>query len=204
MRHRCLIGVYYLGYRTGTAHDDPRTVRINDFKFGRGRATARAVATMRVAAPSLIVCVGISPDETVVIPVLGSGETTADLKSGTSRLAKEIASSAGVRFDPNCLSRQVLAPLHQQIGVDARDAALNDAKHQVKTIERSVVLLVDDIVTRGATMARIAEAVCRGNPAARVIGFALGRHQRPEWMPVSIAEANKGIPAESATIWDRS
>ena len=181
-----------------------RSADSSDKRFQVCSRSAWAVATMRVASLSLLACIGISPDETVVIPILGSGETTANLKSGNSRLAKEIASSAGARFDPNCLSKQVLAPLHQQIGVDARDSALNDAKHQIKTIERSVVLLVDDIVMPGATMARIAEAVCRSNPAARVIGFALGRHQRPEWMPLSTGEANRGVPAESTAIRDRS
>lgn len=154
--HRCLKGIYCLGYRIGNRRDDPWTARINEYKYGNDRAVEKAVATMREAAPSLFASIGVSPDTTIIIPVLGSMEITSDPRSNNFRLAKEIALSVGARFEPNCLSKQVHEPLHLQKGAGARDAALARANYRAGKLEHPFVLLVDDIVTRGATLAMIA------------------------------------------------
>ncbi len=202
--HPCLVGVYCLGYRIGSGRDDPWTARINDFKSGSVRALRQAEATMQSAAPSLFSCIGINPEDTVLIPILGSSEETADLQSRNSRLAKAIADAAGASFEASCLAKRVHAPLHQQPDAGARDAVLKRAKYRAGKLEHSLVLLVDDIVTRGATMAKVAAAICLRNPTATIFGFALGRHQSPGRLHASIESANKGIPQELAIIWDQS
>ncbi len=168
----------------------------------------KAKATLRAAAPSLFQCIGIKPHKTVVIPVLGSQETSAVPKSKNARLAKAIAKGAGTKFVLSCLKKKKHEPLHIQPDKYARDAALRRAKYRASKLKCKNVLIVDDIVTRGATMAKVAKAVLRSNPKVKIYGFALGRHIREEWLfkedIFDIDEANANIPRKFNKVWKRS
>ncbi|MCY4172047.1 MAG: phosphoribosyltransferase family protein [Bacteroidetes bacterium] len=142
----------------------------------------------------------------VVIPVLGSKETSASSKSKVSRLAQSIAVGAGAKFEIDCLSKNQHESLHLQKDVEARDEALKMANYHAKNLGHGFqnVLIVDDIVTRGATMSAVAEAIHHANPSVKIYGFALGRHQRREWLSVPFEKANAGIPSRIASIWDQA
>ena len=197
-------GVYCFAYRIGWTTEDPWTVRINDFKGDRPNAIRKAQAVMRFAAPSLFDCFGIWPRSTVVIPALGSKEKKTNPQSRNSRLAKAIAEGVGASFDWRCLSKDSHPSLHSQLGAVARDEALEKANYSAIRLDCESVLIVDDIVTRGATLAKIAEAVHKTSPQVSIFGFAFGRHQRSDWLPESISAANAAIPPVLAEIWDRA
>lgn len=196
-----LEGVFCFGYRIGWT-DDKWTVRINQFKTGKPLATIRkAEATLRTAAPSLFQRIDIDPGDTVVIPALNSKQTAGSADSKNSRLAKAIANGAEAKFVFDCLQKNKHKPLHRQPDADARDQVLNDANYRASVLNCTNILIVDDIVTRGATMSYIAAAIRQSNPSAQIFGFALGRHVRPENFPL---QANAKIPHELAEIWDRT
>ncbi|MCY3615321.1 MAG: phosphoribosyltransferase [Bacteroidetes bacterium] len=201
-----LDSIYCFGYRIGTSMDDEWTVRINNFKQGRERDIKKAIRTLRTASPSLFERIGINPETTTVIPVLGSQETSANSRSKISRLAKAIADGADAKFTLHCLSKNKHDPLHLQTDRYARDQALNKANHQALEFDHHCenVIIVDDIVTRGKTMSAVANAIHRSNPLVEIFGFALGRHVRRDYLPVSFDEANAEIPDELAEIWDQA
>jgi len=201
-----LRGVYCLGYRIGKSEDDPWTVRINSFKNENTSDVRGAVKTLKHAAPSLLKRIGISPETTIVIPVLGSRETRACSKSKVSRLAKSIADGVNAKFELNCLSKNQHESLHLQKGKAARDSALAKANYKASKLDKRLqnVLIIDDIVTRGATMSAVAEAIYHANSSVTIYGFALGRHIRWDWLRVPFREANSKIPPELARIWDQA
>ena len=200
-----LDSIYCFGYRIGTSMDDEWTVRINKFKQGRERDIRKAIRTLRTASPSLFERIGINPETTAVIPVLGSQETSANSRSKISRLAKAIADGADAKFMLDCLSKNKHDPLHLQTDRNARDQALNKANYQASEFDHHCenVIIVDDIVTRGKTMSAVANAIHRSNPLVEIFGFALGRHVRRDYLPVGFDEANAEIPDELAEIWDQ-
>ena len=201
-----LDAVYCLGYRIGTSVDDNWTVRINNFKKGGERETRKAEITLHAAAPSLFKHIGVDPVTTIVIPVLGSQETSAASSSKNARLAKAIADATDAKFMLDCLSKNKHAPLHLQPDRDGRDRALSDANYRASKLNDrlSSVIIVDDIVTRKKTMLAVADAIHQSNPWVEIYGFALGRHVRRDYLPVSIEEANTHIPRELAEIWDQA
>lgn len=193
--------VFCLGYRIGWSTDDFWTVRINEFKEHNPQAVKKAAATVRVAAPSLFQRINIDPQDTIIIPVLGSQETSGTANSKNSILANAIASGAGTKFVFNCLQKNKHQPLHLQPNAHARDQALNNANYRASRLSCKNVVIVDDIITRGATMSEIANAIHKSNPGTQIFGFALGRHVRQEHRP---AQANTNIPQELAEIWDQT
>lgn len=201
-----LDSIYCFGYRIGTSMDDEWTVRINNFKQGREHDIRKAIKTSMTAAPSLFERIGIDPETTTVIPVLGSQETSANARSKNSRLAKAIADGADAKFMLDCLSKNKHEPLHQQPDRYARDQALIKANYQASELDYHCerVIIVDDIVTRGKTMLAVANAIHQSNPLVEIFGFALGRHVRRDYLHVSFDEANAQIPDELAEIWDQA
>ena len=192
--------VFCLGHRIGQSADN-WTVRINQFKAGKSHVIKKAEATLRAAAPSLFRRINIDPRDTVVIPVLGSQETSGTANSRNSHLAKAIASGVGAKFVLDCLQKDKHLPLHRQPSAHARDQALNNANYRASRLSCKNVVIVDDIFTRGATMSEIAKAIHKSNPGTQIFGFALGRHVRLEYSPT---QANTNIPQELAEIWDKT
>ncbi len=117
--------VFCLGYRIGWSNDDFWTVRNYEFKKGNPQAVENAAATLRVAAPSLFRRINIDPQDTIIIPVLGSQITSSIANSKNSILADAVASGAGTKFVFDCSQKHKHEPLHRERGVQARDQALN-------------------------------------------------------------------------------
>ena len=184
--------------------DDPWTVRFNDFKQNRGQSVYKAEAVVRAAARSLFRRFDIDPEDTAVVPALRSSETRANANSHNSRLARALAEGAGAHCQVHCLSKNRHEKLHFQPTQGLRDFALAAANYRAGWVGKKNVIIVDDIVTRGATMAAIAGAIVSLNPNILILGFALGRHQRREWLSEPFDEANSKIPKILAEIWDRA
>ena len=203
-----LDGIYCFGYRIGMSMDDEWTVRINKFKHGTEHDVKKAVKTLKTAAPSLFECIGIDPETTTVIPVLGSQETSANENSKITRLARAIAEGADARFMWDCLSKKykTLSFHLQRLGRRAREQALDKAEFRASELDDRCknVMIVDDIVTTGLTMVYVANAIHQSNPLVKIVGFALGRHKPKDYLAVSFDEANSEIPDELAEIWDQA
>lgn len=93
-----------------------------------------------------------------------------------------------------------------QKGKAARDSALAKANYKDSKLDKRFqnVLIIDDIVTRVATISAVEEAIYHANSSVTIYGFALGRHIRPGFLRVPFREANSKIPPELARIWDQA
>ena len=206
IRSRSIDRICCFAYRFAEGWDNDWSVRINEFKKGEKRDVRKAEMTLRAAAPSLFKSIGTDPELTIVIPILGSEETSATAHSKNSRLAKAIADGVNVQLTLDCLSKNKNPPLHKEKGLSARRKALLIADYKASKLDDKFesVVIVDDIVTSGMTMGFVATAILQSNPGVKIIGFALGRHLRTENLPVSFEKANTHIPNELAEIWDQA
>ena len=95
--------------------------------------------------------------------------------SQSALLAQAVARETGLAVCPDLLIRPTRTPMLDGLGAEARFATLADAirAHPRRRLEGREVLLVDDVMTSGATLAACAEA-CRaaGSGDVRVLVLA--------------------------------
>ncbi|MCT8158544.1 ComF family protein [Pseudoruegeria sp. SHC-113] len=93
-------------------------------------------------------------------------------------LARAIARRAGLGYCPDLLLRRKQTPVLEGLGAEARFAALTDAiiahPRREELMTDRPVLLVDDVMTSGATLAACAEA-CLASRASEVCVLTLAR-----------------------------
>ena len=143
-------------------------------KHGDRTEVARPAARwlMRAGLPLLT-------PETLLVPVpLHWRRLLRRRYNQAAELAKALARAGGQEWVPDALVRTERTPVLDGLGREARFAALGRAirphPRQGIRLKDRTVLLVDDVMTSGATLAAAAEAV-RGAGAARVDVLVLAR-----------------------------
>lgn len=174
---------YTLGYKLTDKTDEPWTSRFVRFKSGDVEALYGASRLMYTAVPDLFAALRLKPAETVFIPALSSGETKANPERAIPFIAKGCATSLGVRFRIDALSKNVHKKIHSFYSVAERNAELDKAKYESKQLDALHVLVFDDFITRGDTLSRIALAVLAKNPKTTVYGVALAKNERVAYCP---------------------
>jgi hypoxanthine-guanine phosphoribosyltransferase len=76
------------------------------------------------------------------------------------------------------LSKQAHKPIHGIFNAAERDAELDKAAYVASKLKAKNVFVVDDLVTRGSTLSRIATAIKASNAGVNVYGVALGKTDR--------------------------
>ncbi len=143
-------------------------------KHGDRQDLAKPAARwMRASAGSMIT------PETVVVPVPSHWTRLLRRKyNQAALLAVAIARESGVVYEPQTLIRPRVTKVHDGMGLDARFANMSGAiaphgKYGGKLTGKSV-LLIDDVMTSGATLAAATEA-CHAAGAATVSILVLAR-----------------------------
>lgn len=142
-----------------------------DFQFKREPQTTQWVRLALVAAGEL-------GHADVIVRALSSKELSASGKSPLDRLGAEFAQRIGCPFAPERLKKVRLAAPVKNAGIrEARDKILKNAYEFDATGlgETSRLLIIDDVVTTGATFAAIAAAIHAKLPQAPLTYFALAR-----------------------------
>lgn len=113
------------------------------------------------------------------MPAISSRDEVAGEGSFLTLLAAATAKASGASFDREAVRKQVHQPLHGIYDAAGRTAELEKAAYTAKRIPgvRHVVV-VDDFITRGSTMSRMAQAMKASNPRVTVHGIALGKTER--------------------------
>jgi hypothetical protein len=194
-----LEGVYALAYRITDVSEDPWTHRLNRFKGHDKAAWAGSAFIFRVAFPKLFNSLKLEADETAIISALSSGATKADPKHFVSRLANFCAKWTGARAELSAVTKQAHPPIHGAGSAAARDAILDTAKYAVADVGARTIIVMDDFITRGGTMSRIAKAAVETNPDATVYGVALGKTERRGWWA---GVSNDHVPKEWEQLWE--
>ncbi|MFO1067338.1 MAG: ComF family protein [Geminicoccaceae bacterium] len=161
--------------RAALAYDDASRSLILAFKHRDRLAGARTFARWMVAAGA-----DVLPDCDVVAPVplhrwrlLRRGYNQAAILGGL------IARSAGLRWCPDLLERRHATASQQGLGAMARArnvtaSAFRVARRHGETVRGSRILLVDDVMTTGSTLAACTSVLRRAG-ADHVYALALAR-----------------------------
>ena len=181
-----LSGCYTVAYRI-TDEPDDWSRRLNMFKYKDPDAIRRAKQLVRHAVPPLLAKLSINRSDALFIPALSSGETTASRDGVLTLLAEACAGSVNSIWEMRALSKTAHFPLHKLYNAHARQTELEKANYQAFShrIGRKHVFVVDDLVTRGETLSRIAEAIQKVRPGGTVRGLVLGKTERKLWMQAS-------------------
>lgn len=155
--------------------------RFERFKAKNKEAFAGGLRMMRAGISPLLATLNIDPTEVMFVPALSSGETEARADGQMPVVARRCAEAAGASFELNALSKQKHNPIHGIFNAAGRDAELDKAAYVAGKIDRKVVFVVDDFITRGSTLVRIAQAFQASNPGTRVYGVALGKTERQSY-----------------------
>lgn len=173
-----LDGAYTIGYRITDDGADPWTARFNRFKAKDPAAFVGGARALSAGMPALLKSLGVDPANAVIIPALGSGETSAAADGQLAKMAARAAKVAGTQVEVGALSKQAHKPIHGIFNAAERDAELDKAAYVASKLKAKNVFVVDDLVTRGSTLSRIATAIKASNPGVNVYGVALGKTDR--------------------------
>jgi hypothetical protein len=103
------------------------------------------------------------------------------------------------------LKKLVHRPLHSCRDESERDAELDAAAYESAPLNARSVLVFDDLITRGATLSRIAEAITASTPGAKVYGVALGKTEKRAYIPAIYDDyvPNDHVPQEWNSLWEQ-
>ncbi len=156
---------------------------------------------MRDAVPKLVSGLGLDTSKTIFIPALSSDETVASPDGVLWRLTQYCATCAGVRFEGDRITKKAHEPLHKHTDAAQRTAILAAADFRSREVFADNVLILDDFITRGATMSHIAAAILKRNRGLRVFAVSLGKTERRGYWreKYDVTLSNEHIPPQ----WER-
>ena len=173
-----LDGAYTIGYRITDDGADPWTSKFNRFKAKDQAAFVGGAHSVAAGMPALLKSLGVDPKDTVIVPALGSAETAASPTGQLAIMANRAATVTGASVEVGTLSKQIHKPIHGIFNAAERDAELDKAVYVSSKLKAKHVFVVDDLITRGSTLSRIATAIKAANPGVKVYGVALGKTER--------------------------
>jgi|GEM_PF-1582373 len=189
---------YAIGYKLKDKTSEHWTARFIRFKDKSNKAEWGGATVFYKAVPALMKELGVDPKRSVFIPALSSGETTADPNRAVPWIAKECARICGARYTDTALSKQVHQKIHTIYSGEGRSAELDKANYQSAKIDADHVFVFDDIITRGDTLSRIAQAVLATNPDCKVYGVAFAKAESVAYCP---NPDNDQVPAQWDDLW---
>ena len=164
---------YYISQRSGKS--DEWSDRIIRFKNRNQTDIKGGVRVLREAAKEILSLHGLDPKTTGLLSALSSKDVAADPTSSLQRVGKFVAEYCEIQWLPDALTKKSHRKLAHMRGPEARDNEVT-GKYQCKKLDGiQQIIIMDDIVTRGATMGEIERAVTASNPSVRAIGLALGK-----------------------------
>jgi predicted amidophosphoribosyltransferase len=160
---------YYHAARVG--YQDIVSRSLHDFKDGCEPQTARWIA---LAAPK--VCSELKCD--VIVRCLGAGELKVGAGTPLDRLCEAIAGGSGAKYEPARLEKEKAVKAMTSLGGRVARQKELDGVYQFDASGLAAgvhILLVDDIVTTGATLESVNRAISKALPEADVTCFVLAR-----------------------------
>jgi predicted amidophosphoribosyltransferase len=98
-------------------------------------------------------------------------------------LTRRCAEDVGVGFELNAVSKQPHKPIHDIYTAADREAELDKAAYAATKLSARTIFIFDDLITRGSTQSRVANAIQATNPGVQVYGVALAKTDRRSFWP---------------------
>jgi hypothetical protein len=172
------------------------------FKAKQVIALGGAIKTLELAVPSLMAALQLDPEATQFVPALSSGDTVAQPNGFVSKLAEYSARSVNCSLNLSALSKNAHKPIHGLFNAAERQAVLEAANYQSGVIDAANVIVVDDIITRGSTLSRIAQAIRATNPEVNLYAIGLMKAERlAYWQGMGVELSNAHVPDAYDATW---
>lgn len=152
---------------------------VRSFKFRRDPALGSALAAALAPTVSSALAIEPGPSSPIVVPIPLSVERLAERGYNQSALiARPLARRLRLPFEPQALRRSRAGPAQSGLGPQARQRNVDQAFVAPQPLSQPV-LLVDDVMTTGATLAAAAQAlIAAGAPSITCVVVA--RTQPPD------------------------
>lgn len=199
------LGIYTLCWRFKDGPDECWTQRVNDFKAAKSLAVTSAMWTLSEALPKLLRDNDWKAGETGLSVALGSGDTILVPSKPLPTLGRNASEVSKLTWLPNLLTKVAHRSLHGLSNMAERDAEVAE-KYTARAAPTEIkrVLLLDDIVTRGATFREIHRAIALANPRLDVVPLALAKSETKDWAASFGHDlSNQHVPIRWAVLWDK-
>ena len=186
-----------VGFRITDQRDEKWTARFNRFKSSDAPAIEAAIRTFCTAFHNVRYP---GDHRVVVVSAISSRHTSVVPRTPAARLGKALADSRGWEWHVGLLSKRLHPSLSSMSSAPDRDSTVNGIYSASRIAgDPGVVLIVDDLCTRGATLADIARAIRQSNPEWRVRAASLAKTERAEFWQGTLTNAH--IPEVLDSAW---
>lgn len=193
-----------IGFRLTDMRGELWTSRFNAFKQGHPAAVAAGIramqagfqgatrAGMRIRAP------------VVVVGAISSADTALQVQCPVWQLGAALAADFGWEWRPDALSKSVHRSLHGLRGAGTRDTEVA-GRYRAERVDgtEGTFLIVDDLCTRGATLAEVGRALRAASPDCITLATAVAKTENSRYWAGRGGIDNSHIPAELDRAWDQ-
>lgn len=160
---------------------------------------AGAEKVLRQAVGQLLSSLNLQPDTTGLVSSLSAKKTKADPDSALYQVGESIASHFGLKWLPHIFTKEIHKPVKAIIGVQSKVETVKEKYTCIEIEGIDNLIILDDIVTTGATMGEMVRALKDGNQNGCItpIGLAILKT-----IDKKNPNANSTIPPEWDELWN--
>jgi len=195
------VPVFTVGWRIMDSPDEWSN-RFMGFKVGRKGYFQAGTVLLKAAVQELVERKGWGGQQIGLATALSSGATAANPHSPLFIAGNWIARQLGLAWVAGAFTKQAHRPL-KSLGAGAdRDAEVHGKYHCAAVEGIDQLLVLDDFVTRGATLGEMKRALDAQECGLELTGLALAKNERASWAESNCRVLdNTHIPAEWNVLW---
>jgi len=179
-----------------------RALKFKEFKKGYAKAGA---CVMRDAVAEVLALHDIPPNQATLCTALKSSGTGADPSSILYKTGAFIAKALGVNWQPDLFTKTPHRSLRSISGAAARDAEVENVYTAAPLAVPSTLIVLDDFITRGATLNDMNRALQQANPRTPMIAVALAKNETAHFgRACGRAVDNTHVSADWEALWQAS
>ncbi|KAA5605416.1 hypothetical protein F1188_10965 [Roseospira marina] len=193
--------VYTIGWRF-TDDADEWSRRFIGFKNGEREHLRGAARALRYCMQDFVYKKKLKKESTGLLTAIYSSKTRSEENSSLYILGKWLSAQLDVKFLSHHLTKEVHRSLHSLGSRYDRDSEVFQKYRCTKITGVTDVIILDDLVTRGATFKDISRSIEKSTPGVSVYGIALAKNERVSYAKQCGASISNGhIPENMNRLW---